>query len=57
MYVVPDQNGKLAIFTGANSGTGKEAIRRLAAPLDRGRAPHRGRPTRSCRMRTARRRA
>lgn len=31
MYVVPDQSGKLAIVTGANSGTGREAARRLAA--------------------------
>jgi NAD(P)-dependent dehydrogenase (short-subunit alcohol dehydrogenase family) len=30
MYQVPDQRGKLAIVTGANSGTGKEAARKLA---------------------------
>ncbi|QNE22921.1 SDR family NAD(P)-dependent oxidoreductase [Kribbella qitaiheensis] len=31
MYVVPDQTGKLAVVTGANSGTGKETAKRLAA--------------------------
>lgn len=31
MYQVPDQHGKLAVVTGANSGTGKETARRLAA--------------------------
>ncbi|MEU1201520.1 SDR family oxidoreductase [Streptomyces sp. NPDC005813] len=30
MYQVPDQQGKLAVVTGANSGTGKEAAERLA---------------------------
>lgn len=31
MYTVPDQHGRLAVVTGANSGTGKEAAKRLAA--------------------------
>ena len=31
MYTVPDQSGRYAVVTGANSGTGKEAVRRLAA--------------------------
>jgi NAD(P)-dependent dehydrogenase (short-subunit alcohol dehydrogenase family) len=30
MYDVPDQTGKLAVVTGANSGTGKETAMRLA---------------------------
>src|ERR1700730_632646 len=29
MYAVPDQAGKLVVVTGANSGTGREATRRL----------------------------
>ena len=31
MYTVPDQTGRTFIVTGANSGTGKEATKRLAA--------------------------
>ena len=31
MYTVPDQTGRRFIVTGANSGTGKEATKRLAA--------------------------
>lgn len=31
MYEVPDQTGKYAVVTGANSGTGKETAKRLAA--------------------------
>ena len=31
MYTVPDQSGRYVVVTGANSGTGKEAVRRLAA--------------------------
>ncbi|MEU8380962.1 SDR family oxidoreductase [Streptosporangium sp. NPDC048865] len=30
MYAVPDRSGTFAVVTGANSGTGKEAARRLA---------------------------
>lgn len=30
MYHVPDQHDRLAVVTGANSGTGKEAAKRLA---------------------------
>lgn len=31
MYTVPDQQGRYVVITGANSGTGKEAAKRLAA--------------------------
>ena len=31
MYAVPDQTGRYAVVTGSNSGTGKEAAKRLAA--------------------------
>jgi NAD(P)-dependent dehydrogenase (short-subunit alcohol dehydrogenase family) len=31
VYSVPDQTGRLAVVTGANSGTGREAAERLAA--------------------------
>ncbi|MFB9659970.1 SDR family oxidoreductase [Glycomyces mayteni] len=31
MYQVPDQTGRRVVVTGANSGTGKEAVKRLAA--------------------------
>ena len=30
MYAVPDQTGRYAVVTGANSGTGKETAKRLA---------------------------
>lgn len=31
MYTVPDQHGRRIVVTGSNSGTGKEAAKRLAA--------------------------
>lgn len=31
MYTVPDQSGRLVVITGSNSGTGKEAAKRIAA--------------------------
>ena len=31
MYQVPDQTARRVVITGANSGTGKEAARRLGA--------------------------
>ena len=32
MYAVPDQAGTFVVITGANSGTGREAARRLPRP-------------------------
>src|SRR3984957_15263109 len=51
MYTVPDQAGQRVIVTGANSGTGKEAARRLAEAgahgILAGRAPAKGEQARS----------
>ena len=50
MYDVPDLHGKLAIVTGSNSGTGKEAAKRLAGAGARVimavRTPSKGEPVR-----------
>lgn len=51
MYQVPDQSGRRIVVTGSNSGTGKEAARRLAAAgasvVMAVRSPERGEAARS----------